>query len=117
MNMLNTTRITQSLSIIAATLALATPFASHAGDADAAMDTCINAFVAAKLPKEQRVKVRKVAAASTPIVMQPRAYKIVVTAKGADSGKHFARGTCLVDRNGEVVALNGKPLTQKLAAR
>jgi hypothetical protein len=34
-----------------------------------------------------------------------------------ESGKRLARGTCIVNRDGEVVALNGKPLTTKLAAR
>lgn len=114
---MNKLSITKSLSIAAATFALAAPFASQASSADVAMDTCINAFVAATLPKEQPVTVRKQEAATSPISIHSRAYKIVVSAKTVESGKHLGRGTCIVDRSGQVVTLNGKPLTQKLAAR
>ena len=114
---MNKLSITKSLSLAVATVALAAPFASQARDADVAMDSCINAFVAASLPKEQRVTVRKQEAAASPISIHSRAYKIVVSAKGVESGKNLARGTCIVDRSGQVVLLNGKPLTQKLAAR
>ena len=117
MNKLSTTRIAKTLSIAAATLALAAPFASQAHNYDAAMDSCINAFVAANLPKEQPVTIRKEVEASSPISMHARAYKIVVSAKGVNSGKFVARGTCIVDRDGQVTALNAKPRTQKLASR
>lgn len=116
MNKLST-RITKFLSIAAATVALAAPFATQAHNYDAAMDSCINAFVASSLPKERPVKIRKEDGINSPLSVHSRAYKIVVTAKGVDSGKYVARGTCIVDRSGAVVALNGKPLTQKLASR
>ncbi|WP_129641588.1 hypothetical protein [Peristeroidobacter agariperforans] len=109
--------LSKSLSIAAATIAFAAPFATQAHNYDAAMDSCINAFVASSLPKEQPVKVRKEDGINSPLSVHSRAYKIVVTAKGVESGKYFARGTCIVDRSGAVVALNGKPLTQKLASR
>jgi hypothetical protein len=116
MNKLST-RITKSLSIAAATVALAAPFATQAHNDDAAMDSCINAFVAASLPKEQPVKVKKDNGVASPLSIHSRAYKIVVSAKGVESGKYLARGSCIVDRSGAVIALNGKPLTQKLASR
>lgn len=116
MNILST-RIARSLSFAVATVALAAPFAIQAHDYDAAMDTCINAFVASSLPKEQPVKVRKLERVDGPLSAHSRAYKIVVTAKGVESGKYFARGSCIVDRSGAVIALNGKPLSQKLASR
>ena len=114
---MTSTRIAKSLSLAAATLLLAVPFTSQASDYDAAMDSCINAFVASNLPKEQPVTVRKEVAVSSPIAVHARAYKIVVSAKGKESGKYLARGTCVVNRAGEVVALNGKPLPTKLASR
>jgi hypothetical protein len=40
-----------------------------------------------------------------------------VSATGVESGKRLARGTCIVNRSGEVIALNGKPLPTKLASR
>lgn len=117
MNKLSTTRIARSVSIAVAALAISAPFASYAGSYDAAMDSCISAFVASSLPKEQPVRVRKEQEAATPISIHSRAYKIMVSAKGVESGRYLARGTCIVDRNGQVVALNGKPLTEKMAAR
>lgn len=109
------TKISKSLSIAAATLLLAAPFTSQA-NSDEAMDACINAFVAANLPKEQSVRVRKEEVAASPISVHARSYKIVVSAKGVESGKNLARGSCIVDR-GAVVSLNGKPLHTQLAAR
>mgnify|MGYP003576332547 CR=1 FL=1 len=109
--------LSKSLSIAAATVALAAPFATQAHNYDAAMDSCINAFVASSVPKEHPVKVKKEDGINSPLSVHSRAYKIVVTAKGVKSGKYLARGTCIVDRSGAVVALNGKPLAQKLASR
>ncbi|MFC4310126.1 hypothetical protein ACFPN2_13630 [Steroidobacter flavus] len=111
------TRLAKSISLAAATLALAAPFATQAHDYDAAMDSCINAFVASSLPKEQPVRIKKEDAVNSPISIHTRAYKIVVSAKGMESGKNIARGTCIVDRSGAVIALNGKPIAQKLASR
>jgi hypothetical protein len=114
---MNKLSITRSLSIALATVALAAPFASQAHNDDTAMDSCINAFVAANLPKQQPVKVRKEVVAPNPIGMHARAYKIMVSAKGVESGKRLGRGTCIVDRSGQVITLNGRPLTEKVAAR
>ncbi len=110
-------KLTKSLSIAAATVMLAAPFTSHAGAEDAAMDACINAFVSANLPKEQPVKVRKEEAAASPVSVHARSYKIIVSGTGVESGKRLFRGTCIVNRAGEVVALNGKPMPTKLASR
>lgn len=110
-------KLTKSLSIAAATVLLAAPFTSQAGNDDAAMDACINAFVAANLPKEQPVTVRKEEMAASPISVHGRGYKIILSATGVESGKRLARGTCLVNRDGQVIALNGKPLATKIAAR
>jgi hypothetical protein len=110
-------KLAKSLSIAAATVMLATPFTSHAGNDEAAMDACINAFVSANLPKEQPVTVRKEEVSPSPLSVHARSYKIVVNAKGVESGKRLARGTCIVNRSGEVIALNGKPLSTKLASR
>jgi hypothetical protein len=110
-------KLSKSLSIAAATVLLAASFTSHAGNDDAAMDACINAFVSANLPKEQPVTVRKEEVAPSPVSVHARAYKIVLSATGVESGKRLARGTCIVNRAGEVIALDGKPLPTKLASR
>lgn len=110
-------KLTRSLSIAAATAMLATSFASSAANDDMAMDACINAFVSANLPKEQPVTVRKEELAASTINIHARTYKIIVSATGVESGKRLAHGTCIVNRSGEVIALNGKPLPTKLASR
>jgi hypothetical protein len=102
------------LAVLAATLLVNAAPASEAHDEDA-MDACIKAFIAANLPKEQPVTIRKEGLASSPIEGLGRAYRISLTATGATSGKRLASGSCLVDRNGEVVALNGKPVADYLA--
>ena len=111
-------KLTKTLSIAAATVLMAVPFTSQAANDDAAMDACINAFVSSNLPKEQPVKaVHKQEVADSPIAIHSRSYKIIVSATGVESGKRLARGTCIVNRAGEVIALNGKPLPTKLASR
>lgn len=117
MSKFNTVRRAKSLSIAAATLLLAAPLASQAHNYDAAMDSCIKAFVASNVPEGHPVTVRKEAAVASPLSKYARGYKIVVSAKSADSGKYLARGTCIVDRSGAVIALNGKALPTQLAAR
>jgi hypothetical protein len=117
MNKFTTARIARSFIIAAGTVMLTAPLASQADNSDAAMDSCIKAFVSANLPKQQPITVRKDDGVASPISIHARAYKIVVTAKGLESGKYLARGTCIVDRSGSVIALNGKPLTTQLASR
>jgi hypothetical protein len=104
---------TRMLAVLAATLLLNAAPASQA-HAEDAMDACIKAFVAANLPREQPVTVRKKESESSPIALG-RAYRISLTATGATSGKRLARSSCLVDRNGAVIALNGKPVADYLA--
>jgi hypothetical protein len=113
---MNKFALSKSIAIATATLLLAAPFASHADKHDQAMDLCINAFVAASSLKEHPLTVRKEETSVSPIMLHARAYKIVVNAKGVESGKYVARGTCTVDRSGAVIALNGKPLPTQLAA-
>lgn len=110
-------KFAKSLSLAAATVIMAAPFTTQASTDDAAMDACIRAFVSATLPKEQPVTVRKEETAVSPIMVHERSYKIVVSARGVESGKHLGRATCLVNRSGEVVAVNGKPVQTKLASR
>lgn len=104
-------------AIAAATslLAVSAHADSPAARAERAMDDCVAAFVAAKLPKEQPLRIEKQGYVASPLDAQQRAYKIVVTATGAHSGKRLARSTCLVDRNGTLIAINGKRVREQLA--
>jgi hypothetical protein len=103
-------------SIAASVALLALPVASRA-DADAAMDACVQAFVSANLPKDQPVSVRKIDTIDGPLAVQDRAYRIVLTATGKTSGKKLARATCIVARDGQIVALNGRSPAPRLASR
>jgi hypothetical protein len=114
--MIKLATLSRSISIATATLLLAAPVASQAHDYSQAMDSCINAFVASSSIKEHPLTVRKEDSVASPISSQARGYKIIVSAKGVESGKYLARGSCTVDRKGAVIALNGKPLPTQLAA-
>lgn len=96
-------------TLAVATLALlGSPLASRADAVEKAMDACVQAFVAASLPKEQRVIVDKTSAAIGPMDAQSRTYRIVLKATGTTSGRQIAKGVCVANRDGEVIALNGR---------
>lgn len=125
------TRTTARAFSIAATMALlVTPMAGHTDPDptrsdkarsdkarwDQAMDTCISAFITANLPKEQPVRVRKEEVGANVAEAHGRSYTVVLTAMGATSGRRLVKGTCTVNRRGEVIFLNSKPMTTQLAA-
>jgi len=94
---------------------LGSPLVSRADAGEQAMDACVQAFVAAALPKTQRVVVDKQNAASGPLDTHTRTYRIVLTATGTTSGKQLAKSVCIANRAGEVIALNGKRPPQAAA--
>ena len=106
------TAATAKLCVVSLAL-LAAPFAANAGTTDA-MDACVKAFVAANLPKEQPVTVRKDTLSVSPLDTLSGTYKITLVATGSTSGKRFAKGTCVVSRDGEVVSLNGRSVKTQL---
>ena len=111
---MNTAR---KLFLISASLPLfAAPAASFADEA-AAMNACVNAFVGTGLPKEQKVRVKMLDPARSPIDIPARTYTVRLATRVAQSGKQLASATCVVERDGTVIALNGKPLTPALASR
>lgn len=91
---------------------LGAPLVSRADSSEQAIDACVQAFVAANLPKEQRVVVDKQNIVSGPLDVRSQTYRISLAATGATSGRQIARGTCIADRNGEVLRLNGRSPTQ-----
>jgi hypothetical protein len=105
---MNTSKL---ILVTAASLPLfAAPMLSHASDA-AAVNACVNAFVSANLPKEQKFSVKTVEANKSPIDVYGRAQRISLVAIGVSSGKRLANATCIVARDGTVIALNGKSVT------
>jgi hypothetical protein len=114
MNTPVTTTIRTRLSIVSMTamLAAVAPTTSRAdARSDAAMNSCIDLFVAANLPKEQPVVIRKVEPAPGPAPAHRRVERVILTAQGATSGKTIAKATCTIDEDGQIIALNGKTIT------
>jgi hypothetical protein len=96
--------------ILAATTTLAllaSPLASRADAVTQAMDACVQAFVAANLPKEQRV-IDTENFAISPLDAQSHTYRIVLIATGKTSGRQIAKNVCVANRAGAVIALNGR---------
>jgi hypothetical protein len=92
-----------------ATLTLfASSLASRADTVEQAMDACVQAFVAANLPKEQRVVIDKENFAAGPLDAQTRTYRIVMIATGKTSGRQIAKSVCIANRAGAVIALDGR---------
>jgi hypothetical protein len=76
-----------------------TPNASYA---DAAMDACIQAFVAERIPKDRTIKIRKFSGSNP----STAAERITLTAKGAKSGTEIASATCIVSDGGASISLH-----------
>jgi hypothetical protein len=89
---------------------LAGPIVSHAGPT-AAMDACVDAFLATGSLKDRKVVVRKDLDSMTRPLAASGLYRIEVVAKNKDSGKQIARSVCHVNSSGEIVALNGRGIT------
>jgi hypothetical protein len=94
---------------IATLLIAALPVVGHA---DAAMDSCINAFIEQHVPKEHRLIVRKID--TTGMASKLRTGPIKLSARGARSGKEFATATCTVD--GSRVTITEADAPTKIAA-
>jgi hypothetical protein len=93
---------------VAALAVLVCPLASRADSAEQAINACVQAFVAANLPKEQRVIVDKENFAVGPLDAQTRTHRIVLVATGKTSGRQIAKSVCIATRAGEVIALDGR---------
>lgn len=101
---------TRTQSFLITALLLTAPMLAQA-NSDAAMDACVKAFVSTSLEKERPFSVRKEEPADSPIDQyNSRAYRISLKAVGKDSGKQVAKATCVVDRSGVVLSMNGKSL-------
>jgi hypothetical protein len=105
---------TRKLISISATTSLAIlAVAPSATYADAAMDACIEAFVAERVPKDRAVRVRKLSGSNAYTTGTQR---ITLTAKGSKSGKEIASATCIVSDRGDSVSLQDTQESSTLAA-
>jgi len=103
--------IRSKTSVLAAALLplLAVPALSHAGE-NQAFDSCVKAFIALTLEEDRPVTVRREETVVSPLATFARTYKIQLKAVGRESGKQLANATCVTDRSGVVLSLNGKPV-------
>jgi len=112
---------TRKSLLVALLPVFAAPLAAQAdvvgAHSDAAMDACINAFVSTSIEKERPYTVHKNESAASPLDQHARAYRIALTATGKTSGKKVAKATCVVDRSGVVLSLNGKPYSSNKVAQ
>ena len=87
---------------------------SHAGTTQA-VEACVKAFVAAKIPAEYPVSIDKNSITAMPADLMARSYRVALTATGATTGKAFATTTCHVSRDGTIIALEGRGAKENLA--
>ena len=105
MNMQSNKRI---LLTIGALSVLGFSFAAEAATkerAEKAMDVCIEAFVSEQLPLNHPLKIVKRDNATRDNWNIPQRSTIEVSAKGRRTGQDFGSATCVVDRKGELVAM------------
>lgn len=75
---------------------------------DKAMDACIEAFVSEQVPLNHPLRIRKVDTSSGDTLSRwnfPRRSTVEVSAKGTRTGTDYGSATCVVDRRGELVAM------------
>lgn len=104
---MNTAR---KLILIAASIPFFAAPAVSSADEAGAMDACINAFVSANQLEDRKLRVKPLRSDGNRFAVHTPALKITLWARGVESGKLLAHGTCLVDRRGAVIAMNGQPL-------
>jgi uncharacterized protein YdeI (YjbR/CyaY-like superfamily) len=109
-----------SISRLALVALIAVAPTAGAKDAStAAMDACMQAFLSSDLAQNRNVVLQKKPdSVPRPLALSGN-YTIELVAKGRETGKQLARVVCHADRNGQIVAVNGRPSSavQALAAR
>lgn len=92
----------QVLLAIGSAVLLASPLATQARD-KVGMDACIDAFVTEQIPSGHPLKIVK--RDSSDRFISPPVSKIEISAKGRRSGESYGAATCVVNRKGELVAM------------
>jgi hypothetical protein len=102
--MIMNSRIGKSLVSLVALGAVSVPAASHASD-NPALGRCVQLFVKEVVPVDHSVDVRHdVILASTKAISETRS-SVQLIARGDKNSKLFGRASCVIDRNGSIVAM------------
>jgi hypothetical protein len=102
-------------TVISAMTLLAAPLGVHADDS-AVMDACVKAFIAETLSKEQPIRIVTFDARERSPDARRGSYKILLTATGSTSGRQFAKGSCMVERDRAAIWISGKRMPISLAS-
>jgi hypothetical protein len=97
-------RKVKSVVSLAALIAASVSVASHA-DTNPALDLCVQKFVAEVVPADHTSEVRHadIVASIKPITASQS--KVMLIAKGESDAKLFGQASCVIDRNGMLVAM------------
>jgi hypothetical protein len=97
-------RIGRTLVSLAVLAAASLPLASHASE-NPALDRCVQTFVKEVVPADRQVEIRhEDILASTKAISATRS-KVTLVARGEKYSKLFGRASCVIDRNGSLVAM------------
>lgn len=91
------------LAAVATTTLFALPAVSQASNYQAALNSCVKAFMSSAFADKEPMKVLDIGQQSGSL-LQPyiRSYSFTLTATGNTSGKRLSQATCTTDRSGSV---------------
>lgn len=108
MNMQSNKRILLTVGALSVLGLSVTANAATKAQTENAMNACIEAFVSEQLPQNHPLRIVKRDISTRDTLSRwsfPQRSKIEVSAKGRRSGQDFGSATCVVDRKGELVAM------------
>lgn len=97
-------RMSKSVFSLAALVVAALPTASHSAD-NPALDRCVQMFVEQVVPADHSLEIRHedIVASMKPI--NGSRSEVMLIAQGEKDAKLFGRASCVIDRNGLLVAM------------
>lgn len=97
-------RVGRTLFSVAALAVASLPVASNAREGEA-LDRCVQTFIKEVVPPEHSVQVRQDDIRASMRSLGANRTKVNLRARGAKYGKLFGRATCVMDRDGSLVAM------------
>jgi len=88
-----------------ATAAASLPVASNAASDNVALEQCVQTFVKEVVPPQHAVEVKRDHIEASVKNVSFNRKKVELTARGAKYGKLFGRATCVMTREGSLVAM------------
>ena len=98
------TRIGKTLIALAALGAASVPTASSAND-NPALNHCVQLFVKEVVPADHSADIRHADIVASTRAVSARRSNVKLIARGEKNGKLFGRASCVIDRDGSLVAM------------